>query len=42
MNAPLQLSRRDLLKGSSVLVVSFSLAPHMYALAQDAPLRQSR
>src|ERR1700728_282902 len=36
MNAPLQLSRRDLLKGSSLLVVSFSLAPHMDALAQDA------
>jgi nicotinate dehydrogenase subunit B len=36
MNAPLQLSRRDLLKGSSVLVVAFSLAPHMDALAQDA------
>ena len=35
MNAPLQLSRRDLLKGSSVLIVSFSLAPHMDALAQD-------
>ena len=36
MNAPLQLSRRDLLKGSSALVVAFSLAPHMDALAQDA------
>src|SRR3984957_14538176 len=36
MNAPLPLSRRDLLKGSSVLVVAFSLAPHMDALAQDA------
>jgi CO/xanthine dehydrogenase Mo-binding subunit len=36
MNAPLQLSRRDLLKGSSVLVVAFSLAPHLEALAQDA------
>ena len=36
MNAPLQLSRRDLLKGSSVLVVAFSLPPHMNALAQDA------
>ena len=36
MNAPLQLSRRDLLKGSSVLVVAFSLAPRLEALAQDA------
>src|ERR1700735_4643115 len=36
MNAPLQLSRRDFLKGSSVLVVAFSLAPRMDALAQDA------
>ena len=32
MNAPLQLSRRDLLKGTSLLVVSFSLAPHMDAM----------
>src|ERR1700749_1753356 len=36
MNAPLQLSRRDLLKGTSLLVVSFSLAPPVDALAQDA------
>ena len=36
MNAPLQLSRRDLLKSSGVLVVSFALSPHMDALAQDA------
>jgi nicotinate dehydrogenase subunit B len=36
MNAPLQLSRRDLLKGSSALVVAFSLAPQLEALAQDA------
>ena len=36
MNSPLQLSRRDLLKASSVLVVAFSLAPHLEALAQDA------
>ena len=36
MNAPFQPSRRDLLKGSSVLVVAFSLAPHLEALAQDA------
>src|SRR6202167_3649205 len=34
MNAPLQLSRRDLLKGSSALVVAFSLAPHLEAFAQ--------
>src|ERR1700721_1117751 len=32
MNAPLQLSRRDLLKGSSVLVVAFSIAPPMKPL----------
>jgi CO/xanthine dehydrogenase Mo-binding subunit len=36
MNAPLQLSRRDLLKGSGALVVAFSLAPNPEALAQDA------
>src|SRR6202045_5270282 len=36
MNAPLQLSRRDLLKGSSALVVAFSLAPHLEAFAQGA------
>jgi nicotinate dehydrogenase subunit B len=36
MNAPFQVSRRGLLKGSSALVVAFSLAPHLEALAQDA------
>jgi nicotinate dehydrogenase subunit B len=36
MNAPLQLSRRELLKGSSALVVAFSLAPHLEAFAQGA------
>ena len=36
MNAPIQLSRRNLLKGSSALVVAFSLTPHLEALAQDA------
>src|ERR1700723_1582792 len=36
MNAPIQLSRRNLLKGSSALVVAFSLAPQPQALAQGA------
>jgi CO/xanthine dehydrogenase Mo-binding subunit len=35
MNAPFHLSRRDLLKGASALVVSFSLDPHSVAQAQD-------
>src|ERR1700682_5944463 len=41
MNAPLQLSRRDLLKGSGVLVVAFSIAPHLEALAQGAAATKS-
>lgn len=36
MNAPFTLSRRDLLKGTSALVVAFSLAPSAEAFAQDA------
>src|ERR1700742_4867934 len=36
MNAPLQLSRRDLLKVAGALVVAFSLAPCLEAIAQDA------
>ena len=36
MNTPLQFSRRGLLKGSGALVVAFSLAPHLEALAKDA------